>query len=77
MDNEQFQAAVAGTTEHRDVQARQVSNGFALTGNRRFLEPATGAVRVSQTLEAVAVDAQGVSDALVCFMRTGAFTPAA
>jgi hypothetical protein len=73
VNNEQFQQAIAGTTEQRDVQARQVSNGFALVGNRRFLEPDTSAVRVSVTAEAVAVDADGAAAAASSFLRTGAF----
>jgi hypothetical protein len=72
MNDEQFQAAIAGTTEQRDAQARQVINGFVLAGNRRFLEP-NGAVRVQQSLEAVADTGDAAGAALARFLTTGTF----
>ena len=74
MNDEQFAAATAGLSEHRDVQARQVSNGFALTGNRRFLVPSTGAVQVAVTVEAIAMDGAGAGAAVVAFLSSGSFT---
>lgn len=76
MNTEQFKAATQGTTEQRDAQMRQVSNGFALVGTRRFVEPDTGAARLTQTVEAVAADGPGVVAALTNFVNTGSFSAA-
>jgi hypothetical protein len=56
MNEAQFAEAAANTVEQRDVHVRQVANGFLITGTRRFLELGTGALRLQQQLESVAVD---------------------
>jgi len=73
MDEATFQAQIAGTVEQRDVQARQVSNGFVLAGNRRFLDPGTSAVKLAQSVEGIAADAAGAASAVASFLTTGAF----
>ena len=78
MQDADFQAAIQGTVEQRDVQAREVSNGYVLTGNRRFCEPGTGSSRFGVTMEGVAADRTSVAVAIVNFLGTGSFdTPTA
>lgn len=73
MTEDQFAAAIQGTEEQRDVNARQVANGFVLSGSRRFIEPTTGALRVQQGFETVAVDATSAAASVVRFLETGRF----
>ena len=73
MNEEQFQQAIAGATEQRDVSAREVSNGFVLAGVRRFLEPSTGAIRLQQNVESVAASAEAAGAAITAFLSTGKF----
>jgi hypothetical protein len=44
-----------------DVNCRQVSNGFALAGNVRYMVPGTSNVKVAQSHEAVAHDSDGAA----------------
>jgi hypothetical protein len=56
-----------------DVNCRQVSNGFALAGNVRYVVPGTSNVKVAQSFEAVATDSAGAAEALTRFLSTGKF----
>jgi hypothetical protein len=71
MDEATFNALVEGAEKHYDVNARQVSNGFALAGNVRYVK--NGNVVFAATSEAVATTAQAASESLNNFLTTGAF----
>ena len=71
MDEEAFKTAMEGLTRQLDVQARQVANGFILTGNARYIQP--GTVQVSKGCEAVAMDAGDASAKLSHFLANGDF----
>jgi hypothetical protein len=73
MDPTQFAELIAGTEQHRDVNCRQVSNGFALAGNVRYLVPGTANVKVAQSFEAVATTAEAAAESLRNFLLTGDF----
>lgn len=73
MDEDAFIAATEGTKKAYDVSCREVSNGFALAGNVRYLIPGTANVKLAQTFEAVASTAQDAADAITRFLTTGKF----
>jgi hypothetical protein len=73
MDEATFLAAIEGTEKHFDVNCRQVSNGFALAGNVRYMIPGTANVKMAQSFEAVAVDTDGALASLTRFLSTGTF----
>jgi hypothetical protein len=73
MDEATFQEAIAGTVPHYDVNVRQVSNGFALAGNIRYVIEATQTVKVAQSFEAVATDTADACAAAANFLNTGKF----
>lgn len=73
MDEAAFKAATEGTEQHYDVNCRQVSNGFALAGNVRYIVPGTSNVKVAQSFEAVALDRDGAAAAITRFLSTGSF----
>lgn len=68
-----FEAATQGTVPARDLNARQVSNGFSLTGVTRYVDPTTNAARVAVQIEAIATDAAGAATMAAKFLSTGAF----
>jgi hypothetical protein len=72
MDEATFNTVTEGTTKHFDVNVRQVSNGFALAGNIRYVNE-QGNVVVAQQLEAVATDNAGAATAVAQFLTTGKF----
>lgn len=74
MDEATFIAAIEGTEKQFDVNCRQVSNGFALAGNVRYIVPGTSNVKVAQSFEAVATDNASAAEALTRFLSTGKFT---
>lgn len=73
MDEATFIEATAGTSPQYDVNVRQVSNGFALAGNIRYVIEATQSVKLAQSFEAVATDADGALAAASTFLKTGKF----
>jgi ribosomal protein L32E len=73
MDETAFNAAIEGTEKHYDVNCRQVSNGFSLAGNVRYMVPGTSNVKIAQTFEAVALDSAGAATAIAHFLTTGTF----
>jgi hypothetical protein len=73
MDENTFNELIAGTEQHRDVNCRQVSNGFALAGNIRYVVPGTSNVKAAQSFEAVATSAEAASESLRNFLLTGDF----
>jgi hypothetical protein len=73
MDETQFNELIAGTEQHRDVNCRQVSNGFALAGNVRYVVPGTSNVKAAQSFEAVATTAEAAAESLRNFLLTGDF----
>lgn len=72
MDEATFNQVTAGTTKHYDVNCRQVSNGFALAGNIRYVND-QGNVVLQQQSEAVATDNAGAATALAQFLTNGKF----
>lgn len=73
MTIEEFNTAIAGTAEQRDLQVRQVDNGFTMVAGRRFLDPATGTVRFGLNVEGVAMDTNSLLVLADRFFRTGTF----
>lgn len=73
MEEDAFKAAIEGCEQQRDVNARQVGNGFVLAGNIRYIIPATKSVRVQQSFEAIATDARSAGASLAQFLLTGDF----
>lgn len=73
MDEKQFLAATEGTVEQRDVNVRQITNGFVLAGQVRYLDPNTTTVKVSVQSEAVATGADTALEAAHNFLTTGKF----
>lgn len=73
MNDADLAAATVGTIEQRDVQAREVANGYVLAGNRRFMEPDTGTARLGLTFEGVAVDRPSAAQAIANFFDHGSF----
>ena len=73
MDEETFNTVTAGTTKQYDVNIRQVSNGFALAGNVRYVDPATQTVKVAQAFEAIATNAAAAVESANNFLTTGSF----
>lgn len=71
--DEAFFASVADKTEYRDANARRVDNGYVLTGQRRWIDPATGACVASVQAEAIATDGDGAASGVNAFLSTGAF----
>lgn len=63
MTQEEWVALTANTVEQRDLQIRQVSNGYEFTGNRRFLDADTLTEKFSIGIQGVAVSND---DALKC-----------
>lgn len=68
-----FAAAIAGKTELRDVNCRDVGGGFILTGQRRWVDPANGVLAVSQTFEGIAADRASASAKIGAFLDNGSF----
>lgn len=77
MDPQQFAELTAGTEQHYDVNCRQVTNGFALAGNVRYVVPGTANVKAAQSFEAVATSAEAAAESLRNFLLTGDFKGAA
>lgn len=77
MDKEQFAAIVAEALEYRDLQVREASNGFIITGQRRFVNKDTGAVVLQQSIEAVANTPDAAADSIALFLTGGSFEPSA
>lgn len=73
MDDEAFKAATAGLTEQRDINLRQVANGFVLQSTSRYIQPNTGAIMVSRSVDAVAASADEAARQVTSFLTTGAF----
>lgn len=73
MDEATFNAQIEGTVPHYDVNARQVSNGFALAGNIRYVIEATQTVKLAMSYEAVAANADEACKAAASFLTTGKF----
>lgn len=73
MDEAQLAQLLSTCDEHRDVQARQVANGFVLNGNRRFLNKGTGVVQAALQVEGVAPDTAAASEAVDLFLTSGKF----
>lgn len=71
MTAEEFAAAIEGTVEQRDVQVRQVSNGFVITANRRWVHADTETNRFGLTVEGVAMDTNLLLMTMEMFFRTG------
>lgn len=76
MDETTFAQVTQGCAKQYDVNCRQVSNGFALAGNTRYVN-AQGNVVVAQSAEAVATTNADAAEALARFLTTGSFVPAA
>lgn len=76
MNEDQLKEATAGTIEMRDVNARQVGNGFVLSGSRRFMEQGTNAVRAQLVTEAVAGNSVEAGQMAAAFLATGVFAEA-
>jgi hypothetical protein len=72
MDEATFLENTKNTTKQYDVNCRQVSNGFALAGNTRYVNE-NGAVVVALQQEAVATDSAGAATAIAQFLTTGKF----
>jgi hypothetical protein len=73
MDETQFAEAAKDKIEWRDVQVRQISNGFVLIGNRRFVFPTTLAIAMQQTTEGVATTGEAASAMVASFLLSGSF----
>lgn len=73
MTAEEFAAATVGTTEQRDIQVRQVSNGFVLVVNRRFVDDGTATVRFGLSSEGVASNTTDAIGAVTNFLTNGEF----
>lgn len=73
MTEEQFKEVTDGTVEERDVNARQVSNGFVLVGQRRFLNPTTKVVVLTIAREGIATNTSAAVESLNNFLTTGEF----
>jgi hypothetical protein len=71
MTKDEFDAAIEGTTEQRDIQVRQVENGFVLTAHRRWVHTSTGVSKFGLTSEGVAMDTNLLLMNLESFFRTG------
>lgn len=72
MDETTFQQVTAGTTKQYDVNCRQVSNGFALAGNVRYVN-GQGNVVFAQQAEAVAADNGTAATLVATFLTSGSF----
>jgi hypothetical protein len=73
MDAEAFKAATINTVEKRDVNIRSVDNGFALSGQRRFLDKDTNHPRLAQNSEAIATTADAAIETAKNYLQTGSF----
>lgn len=71
---DQFTEATKGLDEFRDVNVRATSNGYVITGQRRWLN-AQGVAQVSQQLEAVATDDHEAVVLVSNFLAGGSFLP--
>lgn len=71
MTAEDFATATQGTIEKRDVSVRQVSNGFVISANRRFVDEDTETNKFGLSVEGVAMDVNLLMMALDSFFRTG------
>lgn len=71
MTSDEFDTLKADTTEQRDLQIRQVANGFVLVGNRRFLDNGTMTQRFSLGVEGVAETGDAALAAIQRFYTTG------
>lgn len=73
MTKEDFDALVVGTVEQRDLQIRQVSNGYEFKGNRRFLDANTMTEKFSIGSEGVAETSENALAAIQRFYTNGDF----
>ena len=73
MDEDTFNEFTAGTKQYRDATARQVNNGFVLSGSIRFVIEATQTVKIHKTFEAVAANETEAATAVSNFLTTGSF----
>jgi hypothetical protein len=71
MTADEFEKLKEGTTEQRDAQVRQVSNGFVFVANRRFNNADTGTQNFSLGIEGVAADVDDLLGALGRFFKSG------
>ena len=71
MTAEEFENLKAGTTERRDAQVRETSNGFVIQVNRRFHDAETGTEKFSLRDEGVAQDTNLLLMLNERFFRTG------
>lgn len=74
---QQMAALIEGKTEHRDVNVRSVDNGFILTAQRRWLDPATNIAVAQMQSETIAEDHSSAADRVANFLAYGAFVPTA
>lgn len=71
MTAEEFATAIQGAVEKRDVSVRQVSNGFVISANRRFVDGDTETNKFGLSVEGVAMDTNLLLMTLERFFRTG------
>lgn len=73
MDETQFQQATQGTVPMRDVNVRQISNGFVLNGVTRYVDPSSKQAKVALADEAIASSNEDAADMAAKFLKSGAF----
>lgn len=71
MTAEEFEAMKEGTDERRNLQVRQVSNGFQITATRTFYHAGTESAKFGVNIEGVAMDANLLLNATENFIRHG------
>jgi hypothetical protein len=70
---DQFAAAIEGTTEFHTVAARQVGGGFVLNGQTSYRTD-LGIEKMSRGSEGVAATAEEAATALSNYLTTGKFS---
>lgn len=70
---EAFQAQIAGKREQRHLSIRQVANGFLLSGQRVWLEPANNTAVMQLGAEAIATTSAAALESAKNFYETGVF----
>lgn len=73
MTAEEFAALTENTIELKDLQVRQVFNGYMLSGNRRFLDASTRTEKFSLGAEGVARTPEDLAQAINNFYATGSW----
>ena len=73
MDEQAFQQATQGTVPQRDVNVRQISNGFVIQAVTRYVDPTTKQAKLAIADEAVATSGDDAALMAASYIKSGKF----